>query len=267
MSLPIDEVFGNAVQGEGARMGVPSIFVRTGGCTLTCSGFGCKTISPLDNKTEIIGCDSIHAVNAKHFKHTWTYYDNFMDLVKEIQSKINHKNEFVEANSLTEPVDIIFTGGEPVLHHKDDVMLKTIEYFISRNHKIWFETNGTVAVDFDTFPIYRKVNFCMSVKMSASGEKIDKRWKPDIVNNYLKNTKESYFKFVLSSKSLKEETGEIFEFLAQVPTFGVVYCMPLGETTKQLEENAYDVYEFCAKNGFRYSDRLHVRVHNDLRGV
>lgn len=263
MSLPIDEIFGNAVQGEGARMGVPSIFVRTGGCTLTCSGFKCKVLSPLDNKTEITGCDSIHAVNAKHFKHLWNYYDNFMDLVNDIQSVFPK----VDIKDNVEPVDIIFTGGEPLLHHKDDVMIKAIEYFHSRGHKIWFETNGTVAIDFDKFPVYRNVNFSMSVKMSSSGEKIDKRWKPDVVNEYLKNTKESYFKFVLSSKSLKEESNEVFEFLNQVPTFGVVYCMPLGETRAQLEENAYDVYEFCAKNGFRYSDRLHIRIHNDLRGV
>jgi organic radical activating enzyme len=266
MSLPIDEIFGNAVQGEGSRMGVPSIFVRTGGCNLTCKGFGCKSISALDNTTEITGCDSIHAVNAKHFKHTWTYYDEFIDLVKDIEAKFPQSiNPSKLGNA--EPVDIIFTGGEPLLHYKDDVLTKTMEYFISRGHKVWFETNGTVPIDFDKFPIFKEVNFSMSVKMSASGEAINKRWKPEVVNEYIKNTKESYFKFVLSAKSLKEEQQEIFEFLGQVPTFGTVYCMPLGETKTQLEENAYDVYEFCAKNGFRYSDRLHIRIHNDLRGV
>lgn len=262
MSLPIDEVFGNAVQGEGTRMGVPSVFVRTGGCTLTCPGFGCNVKSPVDGTT-LTGCDSIHAVFAKHFKHTWSYYDDYMQLVKDIQKCFPD----MDKNDNAEPIDIIFTGGEPTLHHKDDVMIKTIEYFFSRGHKIWFETNGTVSIDFDKFPIYKNVNFSMSVKMSSSGEPISKRWKPEVVNEYLKNTKESYFKFVLSSKSLQEEADEVFEFLNQVPTFGVVYCMPLGETRKQLEENAYDVYEFCAKNGFRYSDRLHIRIHDDLRCV
>ena len=262
MSIPIDEIF-LGCQGEGSRMGVPSIFVRSGGCTLTCKGFGCKTISPLDHTTEIIGCDSIHSVNTKHFKHTWNYYDDFTNLVRDIQAKFPSR----DSNDNAEPVDIIFTGGEPTLHHRDEVMTKTIEYFTSRGHKIFFETNGTVDINFDTYPIYRKVNFSMSVKMSASGEEIHKRWKPEVVNNYLVNTRESCFKFVLSSKSLKEQTDEIFEFLKQVPTFGVVYCMPLGETQSQLEENAYDVYEFALKNGFRYSDRLHIRIHNDLRGV
>lgn len=261
MSLPIDEIF-LGCQGEGARSGVPSIFVRSGGCTLTCPAFGCKIKSPVDG-TVLIGCDSIHAVNSKHFKHLWNYYDDYMQLVKDIQKHFPKTDE----NDNAEPVDIIFTGGEPTLHHKDDTMVKTIEYFHSRGHNIWFETNGTVTIDFDKFPVYKNVNFSMSVKMSSSGEPMEKRWKPDIVNEYLKNTKESYFKFVLSAKSLKEQTNEVFEFLNQVPTFGVVYCMALGETKTQLEENAHDVYEFALKNGFRYSDRLHIRIHNDKRGV
>lgn len=259
--IAIDEIFGPVAQGEGIQMGVPSVFVRTGGCNLTCSGFGCKVVSPLDNKTVITGCDSIHAVNAKHFKHTWSYYDNFMELVKDIESNFGKPTRYGEK------IDIVITGGEPLLHHKDDVMIKTIEYFISRGHKVWFETNGTIDIDFEKYPIYKDVNFSMSVKMSNSGEQEHKRWRPEIVNNYLKNTKNSYFKFVLNKEQIKEDVKEIFQFLEQIPTFGIVYCMPQGETTKEMEINSKSVYEFSLKNGFRYSDRIHIRIYNDLRAV
>jgi 7-carboxy-7-deazaguanine synthase len=262
MSLPVDEVF-PALQGEGNRMGVPSIFVRSGGCNLKCEGFGCTTVSAKDNETIIKGCDSIHAVNVKHFKHMWNYYDEFSELVSDIQDKMISG----DVNDHAEPVDIVFTGGEPLIHHTDPVLINTIEYFVSRGHKIWFETNGTIAIDFDKYPIYKLVSFSMSVKMSASGEPVHKRWSPEVVNNYLKNTKDSYFKFVLSKNSIKKETGEVLEFLSQVPTFGVVYCMPLGETHEEVQENAKDVYEFAQANNFRYSDRLHIRVYGDLRGV
>jgi predicted RNase H-like HicB family nuclease len=43
--------------------------------------------------------------------------------------------------------------------------------------------------------------------------------------------------------------------------------MPLGETNEEVIENAKEVFEFCAKNNFRYSDRIHIRIYNDLRGV
>jgi organic radical activating enzyme len=103
--------------------------------------------------------------------------------------------------------------------------------------------------------------------MSASGEDKSKRWKPEVVNKYLINTEGSYFKFVLSKESIEKEQFEVFEFLNQVPTFGIVYCMPLGENNEELIRNAKPVYEFAAKHGFRYSDRLHIRVYGDLRGV
>lgn len=260
MSVPIDEIF-PALQGEGNRMGVPSVFVRTGGCNLTCKGFGCVVKSPIDGSS-IMGCDSIHAVNAKHFKHTWTYYDNATDLIKSINDVIIN-----DTHGNAEKSDIIFTGGEPLLHHSDSVMIDTVEYFVSRGHKVWFETNGTQQIDFNEYDVYKNVSFSMSVKMSASGENKEKRWRPRVVNEYLRNTKDSYFKFVLSKKSILEESTEVFEFLSQVPTFGVVYCMPLGETSDEVYDNAKTVYEFAMKNGFRYSDRLHIRVYNNLRGV
>ena len=261
MSLPVDEIF-PALQGEGSRMGTPSVFIRTGGCNLTCKGFGCKTISALDGETEILGCDSIHAVNVKHFKHTWHYYDEAQDLIKDILKVIPN-----ETHGNAEKSDIIFTGGEPLIHHSDKVMINTISYFISRGHKVWFETNGTQYIDFHKYDVYKNVSFSMSVKMSSSGEKKEKRWKPEVVDDYLRYTKDSYFKFVISEKSIKEEALEVAEFLDQVPTFGIVYCMPLGDTEQQVSSNAKAVYEFAMKNGFRYSDRLHIRVYNDLRGV
>lgn len=259
--ITIDEIFGPALQGEGKQMGVPSVFIRTGGCTLKCEGFGCAVKSPLDD-SEIKGCDSIHAVNAKHFKHTWTNYSNFQDVVNDIELCFG---EWMD--KYNEKIDIIFTGGEPTLHHKDDVMIQTIEYYISRGHRVWFETNGTVDINFDLYPIYKKVNFSISVKMSNSGEPIHKRWKPEVVNNYIRNTNDSYFKFVLNKEQCISGGEEILEFLSQVPTFGLIYCMPQGEITKEIQENAKYVYEFCLKNGFRYSDRLHIRIYEDKRAV
>jgi organic radical activating enzyme len=210
--IPIDEIFGNTMQGEGVRMGVPSVFVRFGGCNLQCRGFGGKATSPLDGKTIIEGCDSIHAVNAKHFKHTWTYYDNFMDIVKDIQKHIN-----VERLGNSEPVDIVFTGGETMLHAQSPIFNQVLEYFHSRGHYISIETNGTIDIDFDKYPAFKNVHFSMSVKMSSSGEPIHKRWKPEVVDNYIRNTEGSYFKFVLSKDSIEKDSTEVFEFLDQVP--------------------------------------------------
>lgn len=262
MSLPVVHMF-PALQGEGSRMGVPSTFLRLGGCNLKCEGFACKKISALDNATIITGCDSIEAVSVKHFKHTWNYYEDYQYLVKDIHKCSVNK----DLNDNAEPFDLVLTGGEPMLHHADPVLINTLEYFLSRGHKVFIETNGTQVIDFDKYPVYKRVSFSMSVKMSSSGEEKSKRWRPEVVNEYLKNTTDSYFKFVLSSKSIKDESGEVLEFLDQVPTFGTVYCMPLGETSEQIQTNAKDVYEFAQQSGFRYTDRLHIRIYEDLAMV
>ncbi|PUD73157.1 7-carboxy-7-deazaguanine synthase QueE, partial [Helicobacter pylori] len=70
MKLPVVESF-FSLQGEGERIGKPSLFLRLGGCNLSCKGFNCK-ISLHD---EILtGCDSLYAVHPK-FKTSWDYYN------------------------------------------------------------------------------------------------------------------------------------------------------------------------------------------------
>ena len=51
--LRIAEVFGPTIQGEGALIGEPTVFVRTGGCDYRCAW-----------------CDSMHAVDPA-FRHDW----------------------------------------------------------------------------------------------------------------------------------------------------------------------------------------------------
>lgn len=257
--LEVDEIF-YGLQGEGNRMGFPSVFIRTGGCNLTCAGFGCElTVSSGET---IVGCDTIHAVNRKYFSHNWEPYSKFNRLVDDVLQMVPSNLAYNE-----EKVDIVFTGGEPLIHHQNHVMIDAVNYFLSRGHKVWFETNGTVAIDFSAYPVYKKCSMSMSVKMSASGEPVKKRWKEDVVDSYISNTEGSYFKFVLSAGSIENEANEIFAFLSRVPSYAPVYCMPLGSTFDEVRENAYEVYEFASRNGMRYSDRLHIRIHDDKRGV
>jgi len=49
----ISEIFGPTIQGEGVLIGLPTVFVRTGGCDYRCSW-----------------CDSLHAVDSA-FRDTW----------------------------------------------------------------------------------------------------------------------------------------------------------------------------------------------------
>lgn len=252
MSLKVVEIF-PALQGEGATMGYPSVFVRLGGCNLTCEGFGCTAKSPIDG-TEIKGCDSIHAVNVKHFKGTWDSYKSFKPFVYEINKHISNDGMWEDKPQ------IVLTGGEPILHHKNQVLIDMIEYYLSRGHEVMIETNGTIEIDFDKYPTYKKVFFSISAKMSNSGEDIGKRWKFEVVDSYIKNTKGSYFKFVIAHQ---HQIIEVKEYLSNVPTFAPVYIMPQGETREEVQKTAWLAYETAFENGYRYSDRLHIRIYSN----
>jgi hypothetical protein len=43
--------------------------------------------------------------------------------------------------------------------------------------------------------------------------------------------------------------------------------MPVGADRGQLWQNDKAVFAFCLQHGYRYCDRLHIRVFDDTHGV
>ena len=229
ITIPVSEIF-YSIQGEGKYAGNPSIFLRVGGCNLSCPGFSEK------------GCDSFYAVDRK-YKKEWQNLS-----IEEIKKEIKQYLKFSP--------DLVITGGEPGLYF--DKLYPLIEWF---SGNITIETNATVYPDFDKYPEYKKVAFAMSVKLSNSGEEYKKRVKKESIKNISQNAKKSFFKFVVNI-NLREEIEDITKEI-NLP----VYCMPLGESKEELEKNAPFVFDFCLKNGYRYSDRIHIRLFGKKRGI
>ena len=227
--IPVSEIF-YSVQGEGKYCGTPSVFVRVGGCNLKCPGFGDK------------GCDSYYAVD-KNYQKEWVLM-NIEEIKKEILKYLDKKPH------------LVITGGEPTLFHKE--LYPLVEWF---ENQITIETNATIDIDFEKYPAYKKAAFAMSVKLSNSGEEYNKRVKKEVIKSYAKNAKKSFFKFVID-RDLKNEIEEITKNI-DIP----IYCMPLGATKEELEKNAPFVFEFCLKNGYCYSDRIHIRLFGKKKGV
>ena len=46
-----------------------------------------------------------------------------------------------------------------------------------------------------------------------------------------------------------------------------VYCMPLGDSVEELSKNQKFVAQFCLDTGLIFSDRLHIHLYGNLRGV
>ena len=73
-------------------------------------------------------------------------------------------------------------------------------------------------------------------------------------------------KFVIDNKNADESLKEIKELIKELPKCEV-YLMTMGENVQELTSNEVSVINLCINNSFIYSDRLHIRLWNDKRGV
>lgn len=111
--IRVSEIFGPTIQGEGALIGQPTVFVRTGGCDYRCEW-----------------CDSLHAVDAG-YRHTW--------------APMQPKAVLAEVAHLTggQPILVTLSGGNPAIQPLGPL----IEAGHARGYRFAMETQGSVARD------------------------------------------------------------------------------------------------------------------------
>jgi organic radical activating enzyme len=204
-----------------------------------------------------MGCDTYFAVDS-HFASSWQKVDDAFVLIAHLDE------EFKKIGYLPQ---MVITGGEPLMYHKDEVFYAVISWLVEQGVRVTFETNGTVEIDFEKYPIYKQTIFALSIKLANSGEPEYKRIKPQAIANIVNYSLDSFFKFTIDKK-LTETTAvqEISEITSCFENPNI-YCMPVGESRSNIWHNDRAVFEFCMKHGFNYSDRLHIRVFDTTQGV
>lgn len=91
-SILISEIFGPTIQGEGALVGKPTVFVRTGGCDFRCEW-----------------CDTLYAV-LPEYKSEWTPM-SALQIVAEVLRL-----------SGGAPILVTISGGNPALHDLSELL-------------------------------------------------------------------------------------------------------------------------------------------------
>jgi 7-carboxy-7-deazaguanine synthase len=135
MTLRIAEIFGPTIQGEGALIGEPTVFIRAGGCDYRCSW-----------------CDSLHAVESR-YRHTW--------------APMSPDAIWTEVLRLSgsQPLTVSISGGNPAIQDFAPV----IERGRAMGYRFACETQGSVAR-----PWFSALDtLVLSPKPPSSGETVD----------------------------------------------------------------------------------------------
>ncbi len=109
-SIKVSEIFGPTIQGEGALIGKPTVFVRTGGCDYRCTW-----------------CDSLHAVDSA-YRDEWRAMQA-EDILSEIKKLSDNK-----------PLIITLSGGNPAIQP----LLPLIQIGRKIGYSFAMETQGSV---------------------------------------------------------------------------------------------------------------------------
>jgi 7-carboxy-7-deazaguanine synthase len=272
--FPVLEMF-CSIQGEGKYTGTPSIFIRLAGCNLRCVFGNTRCDTPYSSfELEKPKWDTVESL-----------FEDFMTLYKQ-NNGVSH---------------VVITGGEPLLH-KDQV--KEFITLIQKEHNfiITIETNGTLPAimpwEDDDYVNYVDL-WSVSPKLSTSvdhnckfltesqRDNHDKiRINIDNLRSYFNSMLEArsderygfnipdvQLKFVYSGEeSIKEIKTILSELCKKMYWVGgsldkYVMLMPEGTTNEHLNNIQQECAEVCIKEGWKFCDRLHIRIWGDKRGV
>lgn len=248
--LTVSEAF-YSIQGEGKTMGVPSVFIRLAGCNLMCGGKGTEKDKQLHHGATW-RCDSIEVWRKGH-----SY------IPEELSVQLNTDFNFIKR--IREGAHLIFTGGEPLLQIDAIVQfVRHLKFNYGLNPYIEIETNGTIFPSED-FNYELQPQYNISPKLANSGEPHSLRIKAEALTQFVYNTTNRQFKFVVSSY---EDVKEIQTLISacNIPN-NLIWLMPAASDQQELNLAAEKLAATCITFGYNYSHRLHIAIWNKKTGV
>lgn len=281
--LKVSEIF-SSIQGEGRFVGVPSVFLRTFGCSLTCPGFGMprgEATQEIENVINILpsiekfedlplvstGCDSYASWHPK-FKHLSPKLSN-----DELEERINALIPGGEWTGSGQEFHLVFTGGEPLMAGWQKFYIDLLTRFVEKGLRdITFETNGTRAVSDELIAYLNSeprlhVTWSVSPKLTVSGHATEETLFPEVLQSFNKvNNSYLYCKYVVRDLVDMDEV-KLFQdsYKAAGVTVNSVYLMPEGGVVNERQTLTERVVaDLAIEKGYRYTPRLHLNIYGNV---
>lgn len=233
MNITLAEMPYLAVQGEGASMGKPCLFVRTFGCNLQCKW-----------------CDTAYSWDPKLANQCDKQVFNLEDMTDMIIEKLAD-SPYIKR--------VVWTGGEPTLHHEQIAeVIRRLPAYV--DHEI--ETNGSFEVS-DKFISLFEI-FTVSLKRENSGNDMKIAENRQALLRYSGHAN-VVWKFVCTDRY------SVHDVLNVQSTYDLrpeqIYIMPEGRKKHEVMKYADFLIEECINNGFNFSTRMHILVYGNKKGV
>lgn len=218
----VSEVFGPTVQGEGPYLGTPAIFLRLMGCNLACRW-----------------CDTAYTWDA-------TRYDLAAERQRMTVAEVAARIEALGPHLL------VISGGEPLLQQA------RLQHLVDRmpGRMVHIETAGTVA------PRLRGVSYVVSLKLYHSGNAGELRYRPEVIDTFMRDAPVLAWKFVLGKDADYAEVDELVQRHHLAP----VYVMPEGTDSETLRERMRELVPGAIERGYVLTPRLHIDLWGNTRG-
>lgn len=228
-SLVLSEAFGPTVQGEGPFTGQQCVFIRLGGCNLTCTW-----------------CDTPYTWDGKRY-----------DLRKEL-TRVPIAD--LCANLPTAPIAVI-SGGEPLMQQDKDGWQPLLATLHGQGRQVHIETNGTIAPNPAT--VRWVDHYAVSPKMPSAqtANKIN----PTAIARFKELAKRgtAYFKFVAADlNDLHAIDAFVAHHQLDLPT---VWVMPEGATRDTHLTSLSHLADPIVARGYNLATRLHTITWNEER--
>ena len=226
--LFVSEIF-SSIQGEGLLVGVPSTFVRLSGCNLRCRW-----------------CDTPYT--------SWEASGSSRDL-EELLAEVHllgHRH-------------VVLTGGEPLIQ---PAVVALSQRLRAAGHHLTIETAGTLfrPVEVDLLSISPKLTDSTPAAPAAwaARHERDRLDVPALLQ--LMALGDWQLKLVAGSEADLVEIDALIASLGPLPPDRIL-LMPEGRSTAEIDAHAPLLIAACKTRGWRFCDRLHLRLFGNTPGT